>query len=124
LRKFKVHWMMLTTSQQSKKFVDEIIENDIIQKFDLKSIEKEDYTFQQSGFIWSIQKIFLNGILEITISLSNLNQFCSNRITNKEFYRQFIRKQCCVYLQGTINGNVINRNGFDFISFYIKMPII
>lgn len=116
--------MMLTTRQQAKTFVDEIIENDILQKFDLKSIETEDYTFQQSGFIWSIHKIFLNGILEITIILSNLNQICSNRITNKEFYKQFIRKQCCVYLQGTINGNLMNRNGFDFISFDIKMPII
>lgn len=113
--------MMLTTSQQSKKFVDEIIENDIIQKFNLKSMETENYTFQQSGFIWSIQKIFLNGRLEITISISNLNQICSNRITNKEFYRQFIRKQCCVYLQGIMKGNLINRNGFDFISFDIKM---
>ena len=115
---------MSNNNIQSSKFVDEIIENKIIGWFDLESRETEDYTFQHNGFIWSIHKLF-NEFVEIQISYSNLNQFSSNTMTNKEFYRQFVRKQCWVYLQGTKivkKQNSINRNGFDFETFDIKMP--
>ena len=38
---------------QASKFVDEILENNIIGWFHLESRETESYTFQHNGYIWS-----------------------------------------------------------------------
>jgi hypothetical protein len=113
---------------QESEFVDEIIDNNIISRFNLESTETEQYTFQHNGVLWSITKYCFNPNMKmiLRISYSNLNDLCSNMMTTKQFYKKFIRKECNVYLHNTNEPlkkqKYIHRNGFGFDMFDIKLP--